>query len=167
MNILLLGSGGREHALAWQLAQSPNLTQLYATPGNPGIAEEAELVALDATDHTAVIAFCQAHAIDLVVIGPEAPLVDGLSDALRAAGVPVFGPSQAAAQLEGERAGEVEGERAGGVGEQGQEEREGHAMVPMAPLSFMHSDSVSAGYNGLTGKAREACALSPRHAHWR
>jgi phosphoribosylamine--glycine ligase len=103
MNILLLGSGGREHALAWQLAQSPNLTQLYATPGNPGIAEEAELVALDATDHTAVIAFCQAHAIDLVVIGPEAPLVDGLSDALRAAGVPVFGPSQAAAQLEGSK----------------------------------------------------------------
>jgi phosphoribosylamine---glycine ligase len=103
MNILLLGSGGREHALAWQLAQSPNLTQLYATPGNPGIAEEAELVALDATDHAAVIAFCQAHAIDLVVIGPEAPLVDGLSDALRAAGVPVFGPSQAAAQLEGSK----------------------------------------------------------------
>jgi phosphoribosylamine--glycine ligase len=103
MNILLLGSGGREHALAWKLAQSPNLTQLYATPGNPGIAEEAELVALDATDHTAVIAFCQAHAIDLVVIGPEAPLVDGLSDALRAAGVPVFGPSQAAAQLEGSK----------------------------------------------------------------
>jgi phosphoribosylamine--glycine ligase len=103
MNILLLGSGGREHALAWQLAQSPNLTQLYATPGNPGIAEEAELVALDATDHTAVIAFCQARAIDLVVIGPEAPLVDGLSDALRAAGVPVFGPSQAAAQLEGSK----------------------------------------------------------------
>ena len=103
MNILLLGSGGREHALAWQLAQSPNLTQLYATPGNPGIAEEAELVALDATDHAAVIAFCQARAIDLVVIGPEAPLVDGLSDALRAAGVPVFGPSQAAAQLEGSK----------------------------------------------------------------
>jgi phosphoribosylamine---glycine ligase len=103
MNILLLGSGGREHALAWQLAQSPNLTQLYATPGNPGIAEEAELVALDATDHTAVIAFCQARVIDLVVIGPEAPLVDGLSDALRAAGVPVFGPSQAAAQLEGSK----------------------------------------------------------------
>ena len=103
MNILLLGSGGREHALAWQLAQSPNLTQLYATPGNPGIAEEAELVALDATDHTAVIAFCQAHALDRVVIGPEAPLVDGLSDALRASGVPVFGPSQAAAQLEGSK----------------------------------------------------------------
>jgi phosphoribosylamine---glycine ligase len=103
MNILLLGSGGREHALAWKLAQSPNLTQLYAALGNPGIAEEAELVSLDVTDHTAVIAFCAEKAIDLVVIGPEAPLVEGLSDALRAAGVPVFGPSQAAAQLEGSK----------------------------------------------------------------
>lgn len=103
MNILLLGSGGREHALAWKLAQSPACTHLYAAPGNPGIAEEAELVALDATDHGAVIAFCAEKAIALVVIGPEAPLVDGLSDALRAAGVPVFGPSQAGAQLEGSK----------------------------------------------------------------
>ena len=103
MNILLLGSGGREHALAWKLAQSPSLTKLYAAPGNPGIAEEAEVVALEATDHAAVIAFCESHAIGLVVIGPEAPLVDGLSDSLRAAGVPVFGPSQAGAQLEGSK----------------------------------------------------------------
>jgi phosphoribosylamine--glycine ligase len=103
MNILLLGSGGREHALAWKLAQSPSLTRLYAAPGNPGIAEEAEIVALDVTDHGAVMAFCEAHAIGLVVIGPEAPLVDGLSDSLRGAGVPVFGPSQAAAQLEGSK----------------------------------------------------------------
>ncbi len=98
-----MGSGGREHALAWALAQSPSLTKLYAAPGNPGIAEEAECVALDVTDHGAVIAFCARHAVDLVVIGPEAPLVDGLSDSLRAAGVPVFGPSQAAAQLEGSK----------------------------------------------------------------
>jgi phosphoribosylamine--glycine ligase len=103
MNILLLGSGGREHALAWKLAQSPACTRLYAAPGNPGIAEEAEIVPLEATDHGAVIAFCADKAIALVVIGPEAPLVDGLSDALRAAGVPVFGPSQAAAQLEGSK----------------------------------------------------------------
>jgi phosphoribosylamine--glycine ligase len=103
MNILLLGSGGREHALAWKLAQSPSLTKLYAAPGNPGIAEEAECVALEVTDHAAVIAFCRARAIGLVVVGPEAPLVDGLSDSLRAAGVPVFGPSQAAAQLEGSK----------------------------------------------------------------
>ena len=103
MNILLLGSGGREHALAWKLAQSPGCTRLYAAPGNPGIAEEAEIVALEATDHGAVIAFCADKGIDLVVIGPEAPLVDGLSDALRAEGVPVFGPSKAAAQLEGSK----------------------------------------------------------------
>ncbi len=103
MNILLLGSGGREHALAWSLAQSPGLAKLYAAPGNPGIAEEAEIVGLAVTDHEAVIAFCREADIGLVVIGPEAPLVDGLSDSLRAAGVPVFGPSQAAAQLEGSK----------------------------------------------------------------
>ena len=103
MNILLLGSGGREHALAWKLAQSPACDALYAAPGNPGIAEEAEIVPLEATDHAAVIAFCADRDIGLVVIGPEAPLVDGLSDSLRAAGVPVFGPSQAAAQLEGSK----------------------------------------------------------------
>ena len=103
MNILLLGSGGREHALAWKLAQSPSLTKLYAAPGNPGIAEEAELVALDATDHAAVSAFCEAKEIALVVIGPEAPLVDGLADSLRADGFAVFGPSKDAAQLEGSK----------------------------------------------------------------
>ena len=103
MNVLLLGSGGREHALAWKLAQSPSLTKLYAAPGNPGIAEEAELVSLDAGDHAAVVSFCEDHMIGLVVIGPEAPLVDGLADALRAAGIPTFGPSKAAAQLEGSK----------------------------------------------------------------
>ena len=96
MNILLLGSGGREHALAWKLAQSRLCDKLYAAPGNPGIGEAAELVALDATDHAAVIAFCEAQRIGLVVVGPEAPLVDGLADSLRAAGFAVFGPSRAA-----------------------------------------------------------------------
>lgn len=98
-----MGSGGREHALAWKLAQSPSLTKLYAAPGNPGIAGEAELVTLDAGDHGAVIDFCRAHEIGLVVIGPEAPLVDGLADSLRARDIPVFGPSKAAAQLEGSK----------------------------------------------------------------
>ena len=104
MNILLLGSGGREHALAWKLAQSPRCSKLFAAPGNPGIAEHAELVALDARDHAAVLSFCEDRRIGLVVIGPEAPLVDGLADSLRAAGVPTFGPSKAAAQLEGSKA---------------------------------------------------------------
>jgi phosphoribosylamine--glycine ligase len=103
MNILLLGSGGREHALAWKLAQSPLCTQLHAAPGNPGIAQHARCVALDATDHAAVIAFCAAQSIGLVVVGPEAPLVDGLADSLRGAGIAVFGPSRAAARLEGSK----------------------------------------------------------------
>ncbi len=103
MNVLLLGSGGREHALAWKLAQSNGLDTLYAAPGNPGIAAHASCVALNATDHAAVVAFVKDHAIGLVVVGPEAPLVDGLADSLRAEGVPVFGPSKAAAQLEGSK----------------------------------------------------------------
>ncbi|MCF8882934.1 phosphoribosylamine--glycine ligase [Erythrobacter sp. SN021] len=103
MNILLLGLGGREHALAWKLAQSPLCDKLWAAPGNPGIAQDAECVALDATDHDAVIAFAREKEIGLVVIGPEAPLVDGLADSLRAAGIDAFGPSKQAAQLEGSK----------------------------------------------------------------
>lgn len=103
LNVLLIGSGGREHALAWKIAQSPMLGTLYAAPGNPGVAEHATLSALDVTDHDGVVAFCRDKAIDLVVVGPEAPLVAGLSDALKAAGIAVFGPSAAAAQLEGSK----------------------------------------------------------------
>lgn len=103
MNVLLLGSGGREHALAWKLAQSPGLDTLFAAPGNPGIARHATCVPLDATDHAAVVAFARANAVRLVVIGPEGPLVDGLADSLRAAGVPAFGPGRAAARLEGSK----------------------------------------------------------------
>ena len=103
MNVLLIGSGGREHALAWKLAASPMLTRLYAAPGNPGIAKHAEIVALDIGDHAAVAAFCKDKAIDLVVVGPEAPLVAGIADDLRAASLRVFGPSKAAARLEGSK----------------------------------------------------------------
>lgn len=103
MNVLLLGSGGREHALAWKLAASPLLTKLYAAPGNPGIAQEAELVDLDINDNAAVEAFCKANRIDLVVVGPEAPLVAGLVDRLNAARIKAFGPSAAAARLEGSK----------------------------------------------------------------
>lgn len=103
MKVLLIGSGGREHALAWKIAQSPKLTKLYAAPGNPGIAEEATLVALDTDNHAAVADFCLKEAIDFVVVGPEGPLVAGLADVLRAAGVAVFGPSASAAQLEGSK----------------------------------------------------------------
>ncbi|MGM4980107.1 MULTISPECIES: phosphoribosylamine--glycine ligase [Rhizobium] len=103
MRVLLIGSGGREHALAWKLAQSPLMTEFYAAPGNPGIAEHATLAALDIDDHDAVVAFCKERAIDFVVVGPEAPLVAGIADKLRAEGIAVFGPSAAAAQLEGSK----------------------------------------------------------------
>ena len=103
MNILLLGSGGREHALAWKMAASPLTDRLICAPGNAGIAREAECVALDFADHAAVIAFCRANGIDLVVVGPEAPLCAGIVDDLEAAGIKAFGPSKAAAQLEGSK----------------------------------------------------------------
>ena len=103
MRVLLIGSGGREHALAWKLAQSPLMTEFYAAPGNPGIAEHATLAVLDIDDHDAVVAFCKERAIDFVVVGPEAPLVAGIADKLRAEGIAVFGPSAAAAQLEGSK----------------------------------------------------------------
>ncbi len=103
MKVLLIGSGGREHALAWKLAQSPRLTGLYAAPGNPGIAHHAECVDLDPGHVASIVAFARAENIGLVVVGPEAPLVAGLADRLRADGVLVFGPSAAAARLEGSK----------------------------------------------------------------
>jgi phosphoribosylamine---glycine ligase len=103
MNILLLGSGGREHALAWKMAASPLTGRLYCAPGNAGIAREAECVALDITDHAGIVAFCKANKIDFVVVGPEAPLVAGVADDLEAAGFKTFGPSRLAARLEGSK----------------------------------------------------------------
>jgi phosphoribosylamine-glycine ligase len=93
MNILILGSGGREHALAWKIAASPLAERLYCAPGNAGIAQEAEIVPLDIADHAAVAAFCRAQAIGLVVVGPEAPLCAGIVDDLGAAGIKAFGPT--------------------------------------------------------------------------
>ena len=103
MNVLLIGSGGREHALAWKLAQSPTLTKLYAAPGNPGIANHAEIADIAATDQRGIIDFCLRNSIEFVVIGPEAPLVEGLGDNLRTMGIGVFGPDKAPAQLEGSK----------------------------------------------------------------
>jgi phosphoribosylamine--glycine ligase len=100
MNILLIGSGGREHALAWKIAASTELTKLWCAPGNAGIAREAECVTLDVADHAAVAAFCKANKVDLVVVGPEAPLAAGIVDDLAASGIKAFGPSKAASQLE-------------------------------------------------------------------
>ena len=103
MNILLLGSGGREDALAWRLRQSPSCNKLIAAPGNPGIARWAECVSIDPCDPAAVVELARTEAIDLVVVGPEAPLVAGVADALREAGIATFGPSAAAARLEGSK----------------------------------------------------------------
>lgn len=103
MNILLLGSGGREHALAWKIAASPLVEKLWCAPGNAGIAREAECVALDVANHAAVIDFCQRNAVDLVVVGPETPLAAGIVDDLAADGIKAFGPSKQAAQLEGSK----------------------------------------------------------------
>jgi phosphoribosylamine--glycine ligase len=100
MNILLLGSGGREHALAWKIAASPLVTKLWCAPGNAGIAREAECVALDIADHAAVIDFCRANAVEFVVVGPDAPIAAGIVDDLNAAGFKAFGPTKAAGQLE-------------------------------------------------------------------
>lgn len=104
MKVLLIGGGGREHALAWALSASPILTELFCAPGNAGIAQVARCIELDISDHSAIIAFCQTENIGLVVVGPEAPLVAGLADDVRAAGIKCFGPSAVAAQLEGSKA---------------------------------------------------------------
>ncbi|MEO6113864.1 MAG: phosphoribosylamine--glycine ligase [Sphingomicrobium sp.] len=103
MNILLLGSGGREDALAWRLSQSPSCTALIAAPGNPGISRWAECAVIDPCDPQAVVELAQSRSIDLIVVGPEAPLVAGVADAARAAGIATFGPSAEAAQLEGSK----------------------------------------------------------------
>jgi phosphoribosylamine--glycine ligase len=103
MNILLLGSGGREHALAWKMAASPLTDRLVCAPGNAGIAREAECVGLDIGDHAALIKYCRQTDIDFVVVGPEAPLCAGIVDDLEAAGIKAFGPSRAAARLEGSK----------------------------------------------------------------
>lgn len=102
--VLVVGQGAREHAIVWKLAQSARQPQLYATPGNPGIAELADVLSLNASDHGAIVRFCAEKGVDLVVIGPEQPLAEGLADALAEAGIPVFGPTRAAAQLEASKA---------------------------------------------------------------
>ena len=103
MKVLLIGSGGREHALAQALKRDPQLEELHAAPGNPGIANFATLHAIDTDDNSAVVALAQLLGIDLVVIGPEKPLVNGLADSLRSAGIATFGPSAMAASLEGSK----------------------------------------------------------------
>src|ERR1700751_3711652 len=103
MRVLVVGSGGREHALAWAISASPLVDTLFCAPGNAGIAEEAACVAIAASDITGIVEFSRQERIDFVVVGPEAPLVLGLVDALEAEGIAAFGPSAAAAALEGSK----------------------------------------------------------------
>ncbi|ENM5843111.1 phosphoribosylamine--glycine ligase [Vibrio mimicus] len=106
MQVLIIGSGGREHALAWKVAQNPQVETIYVAPGNAGTALEHKVqnVNIGITDIPALVAFAQDKAIELTIVGPEAPLVIGVVDAFRAAGLPIFGPTQGAAQLEGSKA---------------------------------------------------------------
>src|SRR3954466_14393560 len=104
MNILIIGSGGREHALAWATSGSPLADKVYCAPGNAGIAEDAECVPIAATDTAGIVDFCRRNRVDFVVVGPEASLVAGLVDALESEGIAAFGPSAAAAALEGSKA---------------------------------------------------------------
>ena len=104
MKILLVGGGGREHALAWKIAQSPLVEHMWAAPGNPGIARHAHCLDLAVDDADGLAGFAAGHDVDLVVVGPEQPLVAGLADALRAKGLAVFGPSRRAAAIEGSKA---------------------------------------------------------------
>ena len=103
MNVLLIGSGGREHALAYKISSSPLLGKLFCAPGNPGTLALGDNIELDVKNHKAVVEFCKKNTVELVVIGPEAPLVDGLADSLRDNGLLVVGPSKLAARLEGSK----------------------------------------------------------------
>ena len=103
MNVLVVGSGGREHAIVWALKKSKNIEKLYCAPGNAGIAADAECVNIKVGQLDKMVEFAKENKIDLAVIGPEAPLCDGISECFRAAGIPVFGPVKEAAQLEGSK----------------------------------------------------------------
>src|SRR5512144_446139 len=115
MRVLVVGAGGREHALAWKISRSPLVRELYAAPGNPGIAQVAQLVPLSADDVDGLAHWAREKQIDLVVVGPEAPLVKGLADRISREGIPVFGPSAAAAEIEGSKAFAKDVMRAAGI----------------------------------------------------
>jgi phosphoribosylamine--glycine ligase len=150
VRVLLIGGGGREHALALGLAADPSVEQLIAAPGNPGIAAVAELRPVDATDPAAVAALAVEIAADLVVIGPEAPLVAGVADAVRAKGIPCFGPSAAAARLEGSKAFAKEIMAAAGVPTAGSftcdnDEQVAAALDAFGPPYVVKNDGLAAG----------------------
>src|SRR5580765_4203410 len=138
MRVLLIGSGAREHALAWRLVQSPLLTELHAAPGNPGIAALGDCHPVRAGDGDGLLGLAVTLATDLVVIGPEAPLVAGVADALRHAGIAVFGPGAESARIEGSKSFAKEVMRAAGVATA--------ATLPVArPPCVVKADGLAAG----------------------
>ncbi len=163
MNVLVVGSGGREHALAWRLARSPEIASLHAAPGNPGIAGPATCHPIRADDGESLLALCTQYEIDLVVIGPEAPLVAGVADRLRHGGIPVFGPSAAAATIEGSKAFAKDVMRAAGVSTAGELDE------PRAPC-VIKADGLAAGKGVFVCRTQaevdaawpKACALGAR-----
>ncbi len=151
MRVLVVGSGGREHALAWKLAQSPLLTELHAAPGNPGIAEVATCHPIRADDPEGILGLSRSLDADLVVVGPEAPLVLGLGDALRRFGVPVFGPSAAAARIEGSKSFAKDVLTAAGVATA--------ARLPLArPPCVVKADGLAAGKGVFVGRTADEVA---------
>ena len=154
MKVLVVGSGGREHALAWKIAQSPALTELHAAPGNPGIAALGRCHPLRMDDVEGLLGLCREQAIDLVVVGPEAPLVAGLADSLRRAGVAVFGPGAGAARIEGSKSFAKEVMRAAGVPTAAELE---HVRAPCV----VKADGLAAGKGVFVcrtqAEAQEAC----------
>jgi phosphoribosylamine--glycine ligase len=169
MNILLLGSGGREDALAWRLRQSPSCGKLIAAPGNPGIGRWADCVGADPCDPQAVVELARANGIDLVVVGPEAPLVAGVADALREAGFDVFGPSAAAAQLEGSKGFTKDLCRATGIPTADYEraERVDDALAALARFAIpvvIKADGLAAGKGVTVAMSREEAEAAIRAA---
>jgi phosphoribosylamine---glycine ligase len=157
MKVLVVGSGGREHALAWKLAQSPGLEELHAAPGNPGIAGLGACHPVRADDAEALLDLCRLLDVDLVVVGPEAPLVGGLADVLRHAGVPVFGPSAAAARIEGSKRFAKEVMRAAGVPTAAQ------LKEPRAPC-VVKADGLAAGKGVWVCRTQEDAEAAWRRA---
>ena len=153
MRVLLVGSGGREHALAWKLAQSPLLTELHAAPGNPGIAALGQCHPVRADDNEAILGLARALAVDLVVVGPEVPLVAGLADVLRSMGIAVFGPSRGAAAIEGSKSFAKAVMAAAGV------PMAATLAEPVAPC-VLKADGLAAGKGVIGAIAGPACDVS-------
>ena len=162
MNVLVIGSGGREHAIVWKLRQSPSVDKLYCAPGNGGIAGQAELAPVLADDLDGLLRFARSRKIDLTVVGPEQPLVAGIVDRFEAEGMPVFGPTQAAARLEGSKVFAKEFMKRHGIPtaryrsfDAGQREQARKFVAELIPPTVVKADGLAAGKGVLICASRE------------